>query len=164
MYEVDDKDKVIELFDFPEMETGAPLPIVLSDDYRTFLSYSLDFNWGATGAGAEPEKIAIVEFNGCRSFMFGMPNDEALEGHPLFYRGVQHYGFYEVKESSWIKNLEKTNSVHDRHNRVAFFANLHHFIITFHDTTFECVARDYEITTHEKPFDPIDEMRRRLKR
>jgi len=44
------------------------------------------------------------------------------------------------------RRLEGMNSVHPRHS-AASFAGLHHYIITFHDSTFECVAERYTIST-----------------
>jgi hypothetical protein len=80
--------------------------------------------------------------------MFGPPNDEAFAGHPLSVRGLTPYGVFEVKNSSWVRRLERMNSVHPRH-KPERFARLKHFIFTFHDTTFECIAEGFECTRHE---------------
>jgi hypothetical protein len=77
--------------------------------------------------------------------MLGPPNDEALLGHPLAARGLSHYGAYEVIDSSWIRKLERMNSVHDRHDSSRFFKDKRHFVFTFHDSTFECIARGFEV-------------------
>jgi len=45
------------------------------------------------------------------------------------------------------------NSIHEYHRPEAFAA-LTHFVFTFHDTTFECVARGFGIDVH-----PADEAR-----
>lgn len=76
--------------------------------------------------------------------MFGGPNDEAFDGHPLAARGLTPYGVFEVKDSSWIRKLERMNSVHPMHNRELFLKRLRHFIFAFHDSTFECVAERFE--------------------
>jgi hypothetical protein len=44
--------------------------------------------------------------------MMGAPNEEAIAGHPLSDRGVEAFAAFEVKNSSWIRNLELMNSVH----------------------------------------------------
>jgi hypothetical protein len=74
-----------------------------------------------------------------------MPHDEALHGHPLSPRGLSHYDAYEVMESSWIRALERVNSVHERHD-ASRYRGLRHFILTFHDSTFECVARTFSVS------------------
>jgi hypothetical protein len=38
-----------------------------------------------------------------------MPNDESLHGHPLFERGLNFYGAFQVESSSWIRALERIN-------------------------------------------------------
>jgi len=92
----------------------------------------------------EDEQVAMIHFHICYASMFGPPNDEALLGHPLYGRGLQSYSAYLVEGSSWIRSLEKMNSVHPYH-RAEAFARRKHFIWTFHDSTFECVADGYEI-------------------
>jgi hypothetical protein len=74
----------------------------------------------------------------------GAPNNEALSGHPLYSRGLGYYGIYEIIESSWIRSLERMNRVHPSH-KPRHFEELRHFVFTFHDDTFECVARGVEL-------------------
>ena len=52
--------------------------------------------------------------------MFGPPNDEAFDGHPLARRGLRPYGAFEVTHSSWIRQLEQMNSVHPHHSPPLF--------------------------------------------
>lgn len=73
----------------------------------------------------------------------GGPNDEALDSHPLYERGLHAYGNYEVTNSPWIAALEQANRVHGRHNP-AMYAGLRHIVMTFHDTLIEFVTRDYQ--------------------
>ena len=89
--------------------------------------------------------VARVTFERPYAHMFGPPNDEAFAGHPLAGRGLRPYSAAEISDSSWIRTLERMNAVH-RYHDPARFEVLRHFIFAFHDTTFECVARQY--TTH----------------
>jgi hypothetical protein len=70
-----------------------------------------------------------------------------LRGHPLASRGLQAYSAFEVRNSSWIRQLERMNSVHPQHNP-ARYSMLHHYVFAFHDSTFECVARDFSLSLH----------------
>jgi hypothetical protein len=70
--------------------------------------------------------------------------DEAFAGHPLASRGLHPYGAFEVSHSSWIRRLEKMNSVHPRHRPEAF-GKRRHLVFSFHDTTFECVCDGFEV-------------------
>ncbi|MCB1044718.1 MAG: hypothetical protein KDC35_17375 [Acidobacteria bacterium] len=53
--------------------------------------------------------------------------------------------------SPWIKELQAINSVHDRYNP-AYWHELHHYILGFHDSTFECVARGFSVEKLELSF------------
>jgi hypothetical protein len=135
MHEVDRRDRVVALDDLPGHSAGAPLPLLLADDNRLLLSYL---------TAPQGHEIAIVEFAVPRAHYFGSPNDEALAGHALYGRGLLHYGIFEVHDSSWIRALERMNRVHPRHDPRRF-DRLRHFIFTFHDCTFECVAESVSI-------------------
>lgn len=165
MYQVDEKDKVIELKDVPQSSVGAPMPIVLSDEHKTLLAYVLEDepNWDtAKIENINEETTAIVEFFHCRSSMFGSPNDEAFHGHPLYKRGLHPYGVFEVENSSWIRKLEKMNSVHDRHSFESF-EKYKHFVFAFHDSTFECVTESFDVTIHRGSLEnALTEMQKKL--
>ncbi|MDI1240898.1 MAG: hypothetical protein PSX80_03120 [bacterium] len=152
MYTVDRKDEVVELNGLPQSSVGSPTPALLSREGRTILAYYLeDFREHEDGAGGTttdypPETLAIVDFNRCYAVMFGPPNDEAFAGHPLAKRGLTPYGTYEVKNSSWIRQLERMNSVHYLHDPERFWKR-RHLIFSFHDSVFECIADGFEIET-----------------
>jgi hypothetical protein len=76
--------------------------------------------------------------------MFGPPNDEAFSGHPLAARGLKPYSVFEIEKSSWLRALVRMNSVHPYH-KVERFADLRHWVFSFHDTTFECIASSFDI-------------------
>ena len=156
MYPVDERDKVIELGSVPQSSVGAPLPIVLSDEHKILLAYIIQDtppDWdGSYARVVEPstpgEPLALVEFSLYSSFMFGAPNDEAFAGHPLAKRGLHPYGAFHIENSSWIRQLERMNSVHPYH-KPERYRRLKHFIFAFHDSTFECVAEGFIVSEHE---------------
>ncbi len=156
MYPVDERDTVIKLEDVPQSSVGAPMPIVLSDEFTIVLSYIVEESssgWGGTttrvdDADTEGESMALIEFESYRSYMFGPPNDEAFSGHPLAARGLQPYGAFRIADSSWIRQLERMNSVHPYHNPKRY-DELSHFVFSFHDSTFECVAKGFTISHHQ---------------
>ena len=79
--------------DFPvQWSIGAPLPHVISNDYRSFLTFILqesDPDWDGTYITVRSPHdeiaipLALVEFHGCISTKLGSPNDEILHGHFL---------------------------------------------------------------------------------
>jgi hypothetical protein len=91
---------------------------------------------------------AVVTFDNCFATYLGVPNDEALSGHRLAQHGLQAYAFQEVINSDWIFEMELRNRVHPRH-MPSMLEGLRHFIISFQDETFECIARSFAWTREE---------------
>ena len=112
---------------------GAPLPFVIASGSRLFIVYCL-----------RESGLAIVQFHRCLIHKFGAPNDEARSGHPLSTRGLGGYSAHTVERSSWIAEQERINSVH-RNHRPESFTELTHYVLPFHDETFECLAKGHTI-------------------
>ena len=152
MYLVDQRDEAVPLEDVPQSDVGAPLPTVVADEHRVVLGYILSEGipeLDATLVSSDKEvgwSIGLVRFLHPYSHMMGAPNDESLSGHPLADRGLEAYGAFEIKHSSWIRQLERINSVHMYHDRERFLENKRHFVFVFHDSTFECIAHGYEVS------------------
>ena len=162
MYSVDERDKVIEIRTVPQSSAGAPMPIILSDEQRILLAYIQDSSPDSIIQQAEGEDFALIEFQRYRSFMFGAPNDEAFSGHPLASRGLHPYACFQIASSSWIRQLERMNSVNSRHDPTRF-ARYNHYVFAFHDSTFECVAENFTVSEHCGTFESlITVMQRRL--
>jgi hypothetical protein len=117
----------------PAADAGAPSPTAAMVEGTVALCYD-DI------AGNR----VVLRFLGVNSVLLGAPNDEALEGHALYEHGLTYYEFVEVENSSWIAALERANRVHPHHSAETF-AGLRHFILPFHDSTFECVAREVDV-------------------
>jgi hypothetical protein len=149
MYTVDGLDTVVALDGLPRSDPGAPLPLVLSDEFTTLVAYVVPNAMAdelaplTDGVPEDGETMAVVRFVGRCAHMFGPPNDEAFAGHPLASRGLRPYGAFRVQNSSWLRGLERMNAVHPHHNPERF-QNLKHFVLSFHDSTFECIARGAE--------------------
>jgi hypothetical protein len=136
-----------------QWDVGAPLPHLLQSEHRTFLAFYLSDPPGWDGTFVEivnptspsPEPLGVIEWLRCNGAVLGGPNDEAYHGHRLWSGGLAEVGAYraaEVANSRWIMDLEKVNRVHPNHRPEAF-SSLRHFILGFHDSTFECVAAGF---------------------
>jgi hypothetical protein len=144
--------KLLELKNVPQSSVGAPCPVLLADEHHVFLAYFLqvsDSNWDGSSVRvvspeSKDEPVALVSFNTPYVHYFGPPNDEAISGHPLFKIGLKPYSVFEVINSLWIDEIEKMNSVHSYHNKDRF-SSLKHFIFSFHDSVFECVAESFSV-------------------
>jgi hypothetical protein len=131
-------DRIKPATDLPQPEAGAPSPVLVADD-KGSVTLLFCASQSATSASSD-EAIAIVRFTGCLAHSLGLPNDEALAGHPLAARGLTSYGALRVFRSSWVNALETMNRVHPRH-RPEVYRELTHFVYTFHESVFQCVAK-----------------------
>ena len=139
MYSVDGKDRVAKWEGIPESSVGAPIPILLSDEHTAIIAYYIqeeEYN--------DSEPIAIITFNRCKARIFGPPNDEAFSGHPLASSGLRAHSSFIIQESSWLRTLIRMNEVHPYH-KPSNYEGFNHFVLSFHDSTFECIAENYEI-------------------
>jgi hypothetical protein len=140
VYPIDERDKVFELPDVPKPCGGAPMPLVVADEDVLLLSYFV--MQSASAQTEQKASIATIRFDRALMHLLGPPNDEAIKGHPLWKRGLDSYCMYRVDESSLIRRLAAMNYVHPRNNP-ALYDDFHHYVFTFHDSTFECVAQSY---------------------
>lgn len=120
-------------------EAAISAPVVLQHEHLLLLS----FNAVDTTVSPHPHLgRALIEFIDPLLTRFGYSNDEALQGHPLYAAGLDTYGGFEVLESRWKIEIEEQN-------RIAFPAwlgwKVRHFAFVFHDSMFECLARDYAV-------------------
>jgi hypothetical protein len=139
--------------DFPvRWDVGAPLPFLLQNDYRTFLTFYVSEpnpRWDGTEvkivdpSSPSAASLCLVAFRST-STKFGHPNDEVLRGHPLYGRGLESYTAQIVKNSPWLKEVAKTNSVHDC-DKPEKWEKINHYVFWFHDSTFECLAESYTV-------------------
>jgi len=128
---------------------GAPMPHLFSDGSRAFVLFLQDVprveqderSRGADGRGSAIPALGVAEFVQVYSVKFGGPNDEVLNGHPLYGKGLDFYEAHTVVNSRWIAEEERINSVHPNH-RGGWHKSLQHYVFTFHDETLECLAED----------------------
>ncbi len=131
-YAASGQDRAIELTDLPQMDTGNPDPHIAADGGHLRVSY-------ATSSGRTE-----LSFTQPVAHYLGPPNDELLHTHPLYERGLTSYAVFEVVNSSWLAEALANNRQHPRHSDEAW-AGRRHFLITFHDQTFECLADGYVV-------------------
>ncbi len=131
-YPVNAKDSVVALSDLPRPTAGAGEPVLFASEYLLQIAY---YAYGTDAA------VALVTFSSPEAHYFGPPHVDAVDRHPLHSRGVDIYGAFEVHDSSWIRELRQIagNLIEGRH-----------FILTFHDITFECIARGFTTSMHSK--------------
>ena len=152
LFGLSDETKLRKLMDVPQSSIGAPIPMLVSGEHSLSLVFYLqayDPDWDGTtvrlvGQNSSDESVCVVRFERPYAHMFGPPNEEAIDGHPLYKVGLKPFDAVEVIGSEWIEELCTRNSVHPYHSDDAF-ADFHHYIFTFHDTTFEAIASGYTV-------------------
>jgi len=135
------------------IDTGAPSPIIMCSEYKLNLLFYYDRSAGGNEHISFPKQrnikedkgVAILTFNSARIHKFGYPNDEVLLSHPYYTLGLQSYEMFEVENSDWIDAIEKMNRAHPLH-KPERYTKLKHYIITFKDSTFECIAEKVELS------------------
>jgi hypothetical protein len=131
-----DADTVVALDEPWLPDAGAPKPLLWQTERDAVVIYH-----PAISTRRADERV-VLRFGGCLVAQFGYPNDEALPGHPLYPRGLTYYGLFEVLGSSWLTRLEEQSAV--SFPDASWSARLRHFIVTFHDSTLECLADTYD--------------------
>lgn len=145
---------VIEyLKDIPAMSVGSPCPQLLAGEKTKILFHSTTYEEN----NQDKEDIILIEFQGAIFHKFGVPNEEALEGHPLYKIGLKRFDFHKIVNSKLINELEKNNRVHMYHNPELYWKT-NHYIFVFHDETFECIANGYTV----KVFKDTSDMKKTL--
>jgi hypothetical protein len=117
----------------PPMDIGAPCPAVHSDGHNLLCAYFINSTVAPAGS------VALLKFEALLQYKFGYPNDEVLQGHPLYQFGLTQHDFFVVENSPLIDEIEKQNRCHRQH-RSGIYAKFRHWIITFHDETLEVIA------------------------
>ena len=120
-------------------EPGAPMPVLFQPEGRAAVLTFLVAEIAPT-----TKRFAAVRFPRCWALKFGYPNDEALSGHPLYEKGLGYYGFFEVTDSSWRNQLHEQNRRALPSKTGDQDGTSRHFVVTFHDSTFECLAEGME--------------------
>lgn len=133
------------------MSKGAPIPKILASEQLLLLIFFIegedDIDLPANiieRDSINDRGTAVLEFDSCLAFKFGGPNDELLQQHPYYKAGVGFYSFYEMIESEWLKSIIDLNRTHPRFSEY-IFEDCKHYVITFKDSMFECIADSYSL-------------------
>lgn len=140
--------ELIELNSGFQINVGAPEPIIISNDNELFIAFYADKQSSST-VPQEPniiydEGIFALKFKVFLKYTFGLPGDETMQGHPYSELGMNPYSFYELRNSDLIKSLQDIEKIHPNYNPEKW-KMYKHYILTFHDNMFECIAQDFEI-------------------
>lgn len=140
--------ELIEIKGLFEMDYGAPSPTILSNDNELFIGFYAD----KKSTSIIPQErnnifdtgVFALKFNRYLKYTFGIPGNETIHGHPYSKFGMKSCSFYELLNSNLIKSLQDIEEIHPNYNPEKW-KMYKHYILTFHDNMFECIAQDFEI-------------------
>ncbi|TRX34097.1 hypothetical protein [Flavobacterium restrictum] len=140
--------ELIEIKGLFEMDYGAPSPTILSNDNELFVAFYAD----KKKSSVVPQERNIIydtgifalKFKRYLKYTFGIPSNETINSHPYSKLGMESCSFYELIDSDYIKSLQDIEKMHPGYNPKKW--NMYkHYILTFHDNMFECIAEGFEI-------------------
>ncbi|WP_367916669.1 hypothetical protein [Leadbetterella sp. DM7] len=140
--------ELVEIRGLFKMDFGSPSPTILSNDNELFIAFYANRQNSST----IPQEcntiydtgVFALKFKVYLKYTFGLPGEETIQGHPYSKLGMKSYSFYELKNSDLIKSLQDIEKVHPQYNPTKW-EMYRHYILTFHDNMFECIAQDFEI-------------------
>lgn len=139
--------ELLEIKGLFEMDCGSPSPTILSNDSELLIAFYAN----KESASIIPQHniinntgIFALKFKVYLKYTFGLPGEETIQGHPYSKLGMKSYSFYELRNSDLIKSLQNIEKVHPEYNPEKWEI-YKHYILTFHDNMFECIAQDFEV-------------------
>ncbi len=129
------------------MDKGAPSPTIISNDTELFIVFYMDIDDMLALHQRNiiyDSGVVVFKFDKYIKYTFGMPGNETIQGHPYSKLGIKSYSFYELKNSDFIKELQNIDKIHPYYNQEKWY-KYKHYILTFHDNMFECIAQGFTI-------------------
>ncbi|MDB5131023.1 MAG: hypothetical protein JWR02_772 [Mucilaginibacter sp.] len=144
--------KLVEIKGLFNIDWGAPCPLLLSTDNELrVIFYGADNRSPELRIQSSDRFIIELKFNYSSYHSISPPNDEALNGHPYYDLGLRWCAFYELLGSELIESLGKMSRFHPYYNPYAY-KDAHHYIITFKEKVFECVADSFEVIQEQTTY------------
>jgi len=142
-------------------EANAPMPHVMTAARKTYLMYAVqepDLNLDGSSDKlvqiSDVSTVALVKLIDCYAYTFGGPNDEVLSGHPLWGRGLSYSSAHVIAHSRWLAEAENINKVHQHYNPDRWKTRKH-YLLSFKDETFECLASGYKIEVFRESLEQV---------
>lgn len=129
-----------------EWDPGASCPLVFAKSGRALVAFK--------APSVEEQLYSLIEFTHPYVLQFGLPGDETIPGHPLYGKGLSYYNAHIVHNSSWIERARTIEAVHYQFSAERW-KTLKHYILTFHDDTFECLAKGVDVVMTLRPLQAV---------
>lgn len=124
----------------PLWDACSPAQQVIASATRLFLLYRVPL-----GDGDVLPPAVIVEFADYECFRECAFRNDTVESHPYRGRGLELHAAHMVANSLWIGREQNINATPPRHED-ASWNDYRHYVLTFPDAFFECLARRHRVT------------------
>jgi hypothetical protein len=130
-----EQDQVVLLAGVPAPAAGAPEPFVVANERRVVIAYRIaEADFDRFGPfDDEDDPFCVVEFSAAAFHQFGPPDAEGLHAHPLAEWGLRADSAHEIVNSSLVADAWGSGAVEEGRR---------HYVLTFQNSTYECVASD----------------------
>lgn len=147
--------KLVEIKNLFTIDYGAPSPLIIANDDELYLTFYIA-NEGYQHLDIPHQRsesndigICILKFKSYLKYTFGAPSNETIGGHPYYKLGMRSASFYELEGSDLVKQLQNIANVHPYY-KPERWSLYKHYIVTFHDNMFECVAQEFVMELQNK--------------
>lgn len=133
-----------------EPSPSAPAETVIQDGWKTYLLFFAVSKVVGQSGYLDDLGVAVLDCDHCVMAKFGYPNDEGLPEHPLYSFGMAEAAssVLEVVDSAWAAEVDGQRVASARRiwggrgiaPEWVKDCKSRHFIITFKEKTFECLA------------------------
>jgi hypothetical protein len=96
---------------------------------------------------------AVVQLVGCAARIFSYSTDMGDDGRPYSFFDLKAGGIYEIVDSTWLLKVEE--ETFGRAAGKKQFKLLRHYVFTFRDTTFQCIAEGLKPKVSTEPLGDI---------
>ncbi|CAG4914388.1 hypothetical protein [Paraburkholderia gardini] len=130
-----EQDQVVLMDDIPHPDHDTSAPFVLANERLVAIVYRIaktDFE--RFGPFSDDDPFCVIAFMSAAFHQFGPPRDADLPAYFLASKGLLGYSAHEVMRSSLVADSWGP--------AYSLEGGLRHFVLTFGDSTFECVAGD----------------------
>jgi len=135
--------------------------VVVLTDWGTFVTFRALVR---DEDGAQwPGGTAVIELVGCRARTFSYSTDLGQDGRPYSFFELPPGEVYEVADSPWLLRAEEdswlapaaADGISGRRPLNSSRRRLRHYVFTFGETTFQCVAEGLKTQIRTAPFGKI---------
>ena len=129
-----------------DAEPNAPSPEISINDSTLILKFLLNpFLWD----DVEDDEQAELRFNDVLKYRFGGPGSDNFSDFRYYDKGIDNYGFYQLKNSNWTKDFPLDEKVISKEPNSSN-DNFKHYVFFFRDNTFECIAEGFKFVRTDK--------------